>query len=318
VNVKKLFSEILHWVTYSVNIYGLPRSTPSFDHVANVFLPATIDACYLQDGTGLPGGIKNDQGEWNTAGHHDRIVRVDEDALATFSRLYDEPGTRVRRARLPALHAGALSSVLQKLAAFPRRLADLGDDYVSTEMWHETIQQKDGTIVRRSAFDNTFPKTPEDWVLSGPHFFVANPFYKTPRKNCNTPLAYDSISLEAVPDDYLPRTNYWPISDRFEYRRRSPRANWVDEGEGREKTVIELFRCFIRRRLSQSGERTLISALVPPTAAHINQVLSLAFRSNIDLVDVAGVTASVVADFFVKSTALCRFQWKLTQQQTWR
>ena len=304
VNVKKLFSEVLHWVTYSVNIYGLPRSTPSFDHVANVFLPATIDACYLQDGTGLPGGIKNDQGEWNTAGHHDRIVRVDEDALATFARLYDEPGTRVRRARLPALHAGALSSVLQKLATFPRRLAELGSDYVSTEMWHETIQQKDGTIVRRSAIDNNFPKTPEDWVLSGPHFFVANPFYKTPRKNCNTPLAYDSISLEAVPDDYLPRTNYWPISDRFEYRRRSPRANWVDEGEGREKTVIELFRCFIRRRLSQSGERTLISALVPPTAAHINQVLSLAFRENIDLIHVAGVTASVVADFFVKSTGL--------------
>ena len=38
-----------------------------------------------------------------------------------------------------------------------------------------------------------FAATPHDWVLSGPHFFVANPFYKTPRKNCNTPLAYDNL-----------------------------------------------------------------------------------------------------------------------------
>lgn len=66
--------------------------------------------------------------------------------LSVFTQLYDEAGTPPRRARLPALHAGALSSVLAKLAAYPRRLADLGDDYYSTEMWHETMQQHDGTI----------------------------------------------------------------------------------------------------------------------------------------------------------------------------
>lgn len=249
VNVKKLFAEILHWVTYSVNIYGAPRHVPSFDHIANVFLPATIDACYLQDGTGLPGGIKSDEGEWNTAGHRDRIVRVGEVALSTFARLYDEPGTPARRARLPALHAGALNSVLQKLAAYPRRLADLGDAYVSTEMWHETMQQKDGTIVRRPISDAGFPASPQDWVLSGPHFFVANPFYKTPRKNCNTPLAYDSINLETLPDDYLPRTNYRPMADHAEYLRRTPRVSWVEEGETQGRAVTEFFRLAFSRLL---------------------------------------------------------------------
>ena len=100
-------------------------------------------------------------------------------------------------------------------------------------MWHETMQQKDGTIVRRPASDGGFPSSQEDWVLSGPHFFVANPFYKTPRRNCNTPMAYDSIDLETLPDDYLPRTNYRPMADRAEYLRRTPRVSWVEAGETR-------------------------------------------------------------------------------------
>src|SRR5439155_27276018 len=95
-------------------------------------------------------GIKNEDGKWNIAGHRDRIVRVTDAALAVFAQLYDEPGTPLRRARLPALHAGALQSVLDKLAAYPRRLADLGNDYTSIEIWHETMQQRDGTIHRRT------------------------------------------------------------------------------------------------------------------------------------------------------------------------
>jgi hypothetical protein len=138
---------------FGVNIFGPVKAATRFDLLANLFTPGTIEACYRHDGQALPGGIKDDDNQWNTAGHLDRIVRVDESALATFAKLYDEPGTSPRRARLPALHAGALSSVLAKLAAYPKRLADLGDDYVSTEMWHETMQQKDGTIVRRQSFE---------------------------------------------------------------------------------------------------------------------------------------------------------------------
>lgn len=302
VNVKKLFAEILHWVTYSVNIYGAPRHVPGFDHIANVFLPATIDACYLQDGSGLPGGIKSDEGEWNTAGHRDRIVRVGEAALSTFARLYDEPGTPARRARLPALHAGALNSVLQKLAAYPRRLADLGTDYVSTEMWHETMQQKDGTIVRRPISDAGFPASPQDWVLSGPHFFVANPFYKTPRKNCNTPLAYDSINLETLPDDYLPRTNYRPMADRAEYLRRTPRVSWVEKNETQGRSVTEFFRHVHRRALSIVSERTVCAAVMPPGVAHIGSVFSITFREFRDLVAYTATASSLILDFFVRTT----------------
>jgi hypothetical protein len=106
-------------VKYSINIYGAALVTPHFDNLANLFVPATVDACYQHDGQGLPDGIKNDAGQWNMVGHLDRILKVDEAMLATFAKLYDEPGTAPRRARLPALHAGQLSSVLRNWPLTP-------------------------------------------------------------------------------------------------------------------------------------------------------------------------------------------------------
>ena len=43
---------------YSINIYGAPQDQPAFDQLANLFVPATVDACYAHDGTGLVGGYK--------------------------------------------------------------------------------------------------------------------------------------------------------------------------------------------------------------------------------------------------------------------
>jgi len=302
VNELQLFAEVDHHAKYSVNIYGPVKELPSFDQVANLFSPSTVDACYAHDGQGSVGGYKNEKGQWNTVGHRDRIVKVDEITLATFAQIYDEPGTPPRRARLPALHAGALSSVLSKLAAYPKRLADLGDDYVSTEMWHETMQQKDGTILRRSNTDIGFAIEPEEWVLSGPHFFVANPFNKTPRKVCTANGHYDVIDLENLPDNYLPRTNYRPMADKSEYLRRTPRVSWIEKGETQGRPVTEFFRHVHRRAIGSASERTACPSVLPPKAAHIDGVFSITFKSLIDHVKFATGMSSVPIDFLVKST----------------
>lgn len=302
VNEAHLFAEVHNLTKYSVNIYGPTKPLPEFDQIANLFIPATVDSCYEHDGRGPVGGYKNEAGKWNFSGHRDRIVKVNENALATFAQLYDEPGTPSCRARLPALHAGALNSVLTKLAAYPRRLADLGDDYVSTEMWHETMQQKDGTITRRLNSDAGFATTSEYWVLSGPHFFVANPFNKTPHKVSSSNKAYDQIDLETLPDDYLPRTNYRPMADKAEYLRRTPLVSWIDEGETQGKPVTDFYRLVFRNMLANSGERTMVPSLAPPGAAHIHSVNSSAFRHPKHAALALAVTSSLLGDFFVKST----------------
>lgn len=286
---------------FGVNIYGPIKSTPGFDLIANLYSPQTIEACYRHDGQGLPGGIKNEDDEWNTTGHGDRIVKVDQVALATFAQLYDEPGTPPRRARLPALHAGQLSSVLRKMAAYPKRLSDLSDDYFSTVMFDEAYAPRDGTITRRTNSDNGFASVTEDWVLSGPHLFVANPFHQTPMRVCNTHRAYEKPDLETLPDDYLPRTNYRPMADKTEYLRRTPRVSWTEEGETQGKPVTEFFRLAFRGMIGSASERTLTGALIPPGVGHIHGVQSNSFRSSDDLVFAGLLTSSLIADWYIKT-----------------
>jgi hypothetical protein len=189
-------------VKYSLNTYGPPRQ-PSFFHLANLFHAKTVDACFAHDGNGAIGGIKTQENQWNMAGHRQRLIPVGEQALGLFAQLYDETGTPARQARLPALHSQQLQSVLEKFAAAPKRLGDLQGDYIALEMWHETNAQKDGTIRR----DTSFPPDPTELVLSGPHFYVSSPLYKTPRTICTEKGHYDCLDLTNLPDDYLPRTN---------------------------------------------------------------------------------------------------------------
>ena len=315
---------------FGINIYGYQQEAPAFDQVANLFSPTTLDASYLHDGSGMAGGIKNETDEWNTAGHADRIVRVGDAQLAVFAQLYDEPGTPPCRARLPALHAGQLSSVLAKLAAYPRRLADLGEDYFSTQHWNEKLQQDDGTILRNADRSSPFAATPEDWVLSGPHFSLANPLYQTPKTICATHRAYDGLDLETLPDNYLPRSNYRPMDDRAEYARRTPRVSWSEpetitlpweqltseeqdahpdqQGQPvavqrwRQKWVTEYFRHVHRRAISTSMERTAIGVLIPPGVAHIDGGFSISFRQPLEMLSYSSAMASIPLDFLVKST----------------
>jgi hypothetical protein len=327
-NEMKLF-DIGNRSKFSINIYGPIKTAPKFDTIANLFTPATIDACYSHDGSGISGGIKNESGEWNVVGHADRIVKVTDKELEVFANLYQESGTQARQARLPLLHVGKFSSALTKFASYPYRLSNISQDFYTTEMWHETNQQEDGTITRRADRQAIFASSPVDWVLSGPHFSLANPLYQTPKNICATHRAYDGINLENLPDSYLPRSNYLPMADRNEYARRIPLVSWVEQGERnsgaekifkgrapnhinvnennaenprRQRPITDYYRMCHRTMLSQSGERTLIAALIPPGVANINTAATTAFKSTQNLVSVLGSLNSLPIDFFVKST----------------
>ncbi len=291
-----------HRNKYSINIYGFESTTVKFDNISNLFTPATIDPCYTHDGKGLAAGIKKEDNKWNTDPHADRIVRVDDTQLAVFAKLYDEPGTLPRRARLPALHAGQLSSVLAKLGAYPHRLVDLGQDYFSTAMWHETMQQHDGTIIRNGDRSAPFASKPEELVLSGPHFYLANPFNKTPRAICSEKGHYDNIDLESMPDNYLPRSNYRPMLERDEYLRRTPNVNWVEKDENRSKKVTQYFRLTFRNLISQGAEKGIVPTIIIPGSSHVHAVQSAAFRSSQVLLSASAMSFSLVADFYIKSS----------------
>lgn len=303
-NELSLFAEVDHHTRYSINVYG-PQQSASFIHLANLFTPRTIDACFVHNGEGQVPGIKDEVEEngrtritWNTEGHHDRLIHIDVSILKLFASLYDESGTPPLQARLPALHARQLLTVLERFAAQPTRLGDLKDEYYSTQHWNEVNAQQDGTMRR----ETRFPQSTSEWILSGPHFFVGSPFYKTPRTICTGNSHYDVLDLQTLPDDYLPRTNYVPACDADTYAARTPRVSWVEEGETQPRKVTEHYRHINRRAIGSSSERTAIATIIPPEAAHIDGGFSVAFSSKEHLVAFNTSVNSLAFDFFVKTT----------------
>jgi hypothetical protein len=312
INEGHLFADVHNLTTYSVNICGKIRPEIHFDHIANLFVPSTVDLCYAHDGTGKVGGYKNAQDKWNTDGHKDRVIHVSEMTLETFARLYDAPGTQYNQARLPAIHANSLTSVLNKFGNWPKRLADLGDNYFSTVMFDESNAQKDGTIYRKP--ESPFVVSSEEWVLSGPHFYVATPFNKTPKRICDSNKAYYQINLESLPEDYLPRTNYRPMEDRVEYQRRTPKVCWVEEGESAPRCVTEHYRLVTRKMISATMERTLCPSILIPQSAHIHGCYTIAFKDINNLIKATFSFCSLLYDFFVKSTGKSNFLQDLSEK----
>lgn len=305
-NEMSLFSEVHHGTIYSINIYASDKQELAFKHLANLFIPATIDACFSHHGLGEVTGLKEEiitangavKSTWNTQGHKDRIIDVTKKELALFAELYDETGTEPLAARLPALHAKQLIAVLQKFASQSQRLSNLQGEYYSTYMFDETASQREGTIVR----DTSFAPDATQWVLSGPHFFVGNPFYKTPREECTQNSHYDCIDLKTIPDNYLPRSNYKPACSPDEYIARAPKVSWIEKGEIQPKRVTEYYRCIFRKMISSVLERTLTSAIIPERAGHIDGGFSVIFKEVSNLISFSGVTNSLVGDFYIKIT----------------
>ena len=298
-NEKKLFPEVHHHTAFGVNVYGRPLPSPTFVHIANLYVPGTIDATLggLGGSLDVP-GLKDDDGAWNVAGHRSRVINVDGETLAKFASLYDASGTPPLHARLPALHSKELLEVIDKLAKHPRKLADLVGRFHMTWHWDETAAQRKGTIRR----ETRFPTELGEMVVSGPHFSVANPLNKTPREQCGKSSDYDCLDLTTLPEDYLPRTNYVPACAKEEYGRRTPQVPWIEQGEGEGRRVTEFYRVVNREVVNASWSRTLSTALIPKQVATIHAIVATVFRDVLLGVDFFALSASVVLDFFMKTT----------------
>ncbi|WP_181234506.1 Eco57I restriction-modification methylase domain-containing protein, partial [Enhygromyxa salina] len=287
-NELMLFPEIGHQRPYAFSTSG-GVFRPGVLLVSNLLHPSTLESSFEHDGYGPVPGFKTTEGNWDLRPHASRLVKVDEQALALFAKLYDAHGTPASQARLPVVHSREMLSVLRRFADAPRKLSDEAGNYFCTVCFDETGRQRDGTIRR----EVRFPDKLGEWVVSGPHIYVGTPFNKTPNEGCATKGDYSAIDLTQISEDYLPRTNYVPACSPAEYRKRTPTWNG--------RPVTEYFRYVHRRMLAPTGERTLIPALVPPGAAHVHTVLSLTAEEPL-VVLLAGMGASLPADFFFKTT----------------
>jgi hypothetical protein len=195
---------------------------------------------------------------------------------------------------------------LEAFAKAPRTLAQI-ENVKPSAMFDESIDCKNGTIQR--AKPAVFPDTPTGLILSGPHFFVGNPHYKSPRDVCTNNSHYDVLDLTTLPADYLPRTNYVPACTPAEYAARTPKVPW-----GAKAAITSFYRVIVPAMISPPGERTVQPAIAIRGAGHIDNVNSYSFTNASDLLSVAGSWMSLPVDFFVKSQGARKHRPNISRQ----
>lgn len=288
-NELKLFEEIDHHTSFSLNVYS-NRLSSEFEMIGNLFAVSTIEECYTDraNSSSVP-GIKDEKGIWNTKGHKDRIIYVGQKELKLFAKIFDG-SEKWRKARLPVIHAKQLVDVLYCMVNQAEYLSTYEENACSSQLWNETTAQKDSTMVRKVHF----PMNMSDTIFQGPHFSIANPLAKTSRAICIQNSDYDCVDLNNISESYIQRVNYSPACELEEYYKRVPLT------PGGQKLTDD-FRIMLRRMLNQSGERTLISAIEPPLTGHVSTVLELDFPRHLIPI-IAGMLSSIVSDFYVKIT----------------
>ena len=310
---KKMFAEVHNETDFSLNIYRGLAADIMFSQFTDAFLPSQVTESYA-DSTGdgeLP-GKKNSDGQWDTRGHRDRIIKIDMEAMRTIHSLAEDGGVPVQESRFIQPFSVHSLELFKHLATCKKLNDVLANEsghqtWQHSHHWSEAASQTDGTIIRETKF-----RSSENMVIQGPLIHVSNPFYKTPRRGCKSNKDYDVLDLTAMPMDFVPRTNYGPAVGRDEYRRRSASCKWDQS-----KLHGDFYRVAFREMIALSGERSLIAALIPPGVLHVDAVVSIATQSKLELLNLLSVTSSLVTDSYYKATGRGHFKQSDAKRLIW-
>lgn len=295
-NELRLFAEVDHHTVYGDQLLGPVRSSsPRFASLSNLFHPSTVDACFAHDGHGLCEGKKEKSGRWNISGHKKRIVTFTDKELKVMSEAFEE-GCDWESAKLVSIHVEEILDVIKRFSDFKKHVIDYNT--IITEGLNETISVDKKQIIRNTKWAET--KNME-MIFSGPHVFVANPYYKTPREQCILNSDYDIVDLSTLSDSYSARTNYIPNIPISDFRNLFVGFyKWQGTDGIISDDWFSFYKAAFRRQIGADSERSLSGAIIPPNSAHIGGVVSVTFDNYDDLVEFSGCCSSTIWDFYVK------------------
>ena len=165
--------------------------------------------------------------------------------------------------------------------------------------WHERSDREKGRFVSQWGEADW-----EDAILQGPHLHVSTPLYKAPNSSMKSNKDWSATDFEVLPADARPVTAYKPAGDRAEYDRNY--THWkVPDEHGIEQIVAarDYYRVAWRMMAANTGERTLISGVIPQAAAHSDGLFSATRTSGHvrDLLMVGAGLSSLLSDFSVRA-----------------
>ena len=287
-----LLFPIHHQTEYAVAIYRKGKADIQADMIMNLFHPRTIDETFESTDNSIAIGLKNDKDDWNLKGQKDRLILLNKDVLKTIGAVFSDDSLSPV---LPNIHSTSLLRVLKKFARLPKRIRDLGDkEYCISSMWHETGAQKDGTIAEFPGQQTKAPSSMSQLILNGPHLQVGNPYFKTPRPVCTNKLDWDTVDLELIPDNYIPRAKYKQACSDEDY------ANKQMVCMQDKKIFSQHWRVCYRSMVPLDGERTLTSAIYPPGVSTVDNVNGIALESKTNILTIAASFASLPFDAYMR------------------
>ena len=284
INELQLF-DIDHHNAYGIHVYGEEQS-PLFLHATSLYHPDTAQRSLKHDGSGGEPGFKDPHtGTWDLRPHAARIESVDEAALKTWQSVTESDDWR--SAPMVLTVNSAASRTLSALANQPR-IGNLNLRF--SRGWDESIDRQKGRFIQQWGQSSW-----QDAILQGPHLHVSTPLYKQPNESMKHNLDWTSTDLEALAPSAQPITQYKPAGDRATYDHLY--THW-DGYPARDH-----YRIAWRRMAANTGERTLITAIISPGTAHVNPVYSGTFigsgTRNIPLLQ--GGVSTLLTDFWIRS-----------------
>lgn len=292
VNTLKLFTEILHWISYDISVYSFKKNHVKFDAISNLYHPSTIDGVYIHNGNGVSSGLKiKDENSncyiWNIKAHKSRRIIIDEKALGIIAVFTDEKENWLGT-KLMVPFTNELLSAVFKITQFGKELKNSSNKI--SMCWNQTNSVKDNILIEKSAY----PIIEEcQMVYSGPHFFVGNPISKSPFFNYSNQSHYDVILLDEIESDFIPRCNYIPLITKDEIIKKTGiifNKPWVDH-----------YKLGLSKMVNVATERTLQPSILMPNSTHIDGVISIVFEKDEELIELASLMSSVIYDFQIKT-----------------
>jgi methylase of polypeptide subunit release factors len=284
-NTLFLFADIEDSRIYAISVFGEKVTGPSFNMIAGLIHPDTVDGCFVLQRVGSADAMGSSNLEWKKqlrAPLAERILTIDQQALGLFARLLGESSQGSATGRLIFLTSTRQYHLLQALDQVEDRIGDVLTN--SSSGLNERFAQRDGLIEESIGF----PDSIASLVLAGPHVFAGNGLAKTPNRVCNSTNAYTALDFTLLPSGYLPRSCFRP-------------ANSFDKGE---LLSINDFRLVLKRRLDSQTERTLQAAIVPPGPLLTNTLTFATGKTLADLIYALGILSSIPFDAYVKLSGL--------------
>lgn len=273
-NELKLFSEVGNAKKYEVIVLEKYKDDISFISICNLFHTNTIEACF-QNNDEIIYSIRDKNDNWELNGNRKRLLEFNKNTLLNLQKILEPDNSNSETINLPLIHNVYLLETIIKTGSKKDKVKNIEGIY-STQMINETNGQKDGTMKKVGTFVDL-----NQFIFSGPHYYVATPFNKTPNENCSSHRDYSDIELDKIDVNFIPRTVFKLIKENLDY-------------------LPKDYYHIHRRRALNTNERTLIGCIAPPNIPHTNNSLSIHFKNRIELLSFSLYSSSIIYDFLIR------------------